>query len=239
MASFIVKRDGDDLEIPYSEAYRISFDDRHGEGRFEEFVRLLADRRNKLADVARRFSLSRERIRQLYDFILLPYLGESGTERMIIHTGLRVHGKFPEHVLRVWRVARRHGIRVSHVNHILQAGTVSTLHDVLQLNWAMCGVKHSAHPRDSWARVNIDLNEAESGELDFYIVLVQVPDIPEVFFMIPMDVLKTLPYRRPRTAPERTVRNFYLPLRKWYEYSEDWKVNWHTYQNAWHLFEEK
>jgi hypothetical protein len=235
MAKFVIVRDGEEVEIPYGTLYAMEFDGRHGAGRFEEFVRLLSDRRVSQVEVARRYSLSRERIRQLYNRILLPYLGETGMDRKVIKSALRVRGKFPEHTLRVWRVARRKGLKVSHINRETDSGQ-TTLHTLLDINGHVCNIKYSnnVHGDGKWTTVNIIPKEVEGA--DFCIVLVRAESCGEMFYILPIAVLKNTLRRNPKRVKQSRIRSYYLPIRKWYEYSENWPVDWHKYQNAWHLF---
>ncbi|TSC62488.1 MAG: hypothetical protein Greene041614_461 [Parcubacteria group bacterium Greene0416_14] len=244
MPEIIVDRYGEKIAIAVSEQKLERFELNHGDGSLARMFQLLADRRHSLADVARHFGLSRERVRQIYHDNLEPYFDEGGGERHVLYSALRVHGKFPDYVLRVWRVARKQGIRVEHINYQDTEGRVwMTDHNALQLNGTFCQVRFGANIRNPsgkksgfWTMVNVPVDEIE--KFDFHVFVVQVPDIPEKFFIVPSKMLATIP-RHNSVTKDRALREVYLPLGKWYEYSQDWKFPWNKYENAWHLLKEK
>lgn len=230
----LVYKDNVPYFIPVSSRGKRAFEARHGKGSMKRILQLLGEDCRRFSEVGEAFGLTGERARKIYKKHLAPHFPhKGGFERMRSCTLQRVHiKKFPEHVLAVWRGARRHGIAVTALNAI-SVHTVYTQKCQLALNGKVCKI-HIC--RKKWAPgpyAHTHIGTTRKREYDFEIFVILVPRFEKRFYIVPLAII--LHGHHGKGVSERKVgRSLYLPLTDTYT-PRSGGIDWLTYKNAWHL----
>jgi hypothetical protein len=199
---------------------------------------LIAPCNNFLA-IASEFSLSRERIRQLYMKYLSEHLSlKTGFERVSYCTLARSHIKeWPPETLKVWKEARKHGLPVQYVNYRttrkdVEKGHVVTRRRTLRIRGYDCAVRYTelsfATKKGSVKYYRFTVFPSQIKKADFFIL-----SVPDNFFPIPSSFLQMIAdtgINRPTVyIPENFKREFYNHITaKWdvLPYRNNWDQLW-------------
>lgn len=231
---------GDAIFIAVNRKVHQRFENKYGVcGGMQRFFCLLAEECHSFQDIADRYQMSGERVRQYYNRYLAPVLGaKNGRERRRICTLARVHTeRFQDYLLAVWRRARRYGMAVSPVNSVSQKYTsVSTLREALWLNDSLCRV-HTASGdgvsacRTGLAYFSINPSGMMQEKYTFRICVIRFSERRQsewLYYVIPGDAIpKSLALYLPLLSPaERALKR-----------GVSWlvKYDWSQYRDAWHL----
>lgn len=247
MEIMILKKEGQEFEIPISKLHKAAFEKRHGRESLQRLYALLARDCNTFTEIGGVFGLTRERIRQIYEKRLAPYLPKkNGRERQGSCMLSRIHfyGKykkrgFPEYVLHVWRRARKLGFFVSHINHVYVFGEtrqISTSFKELLINGRLCKIYHAYTCQQSNARGGFYAHlclggVTEMGSCAFFVVAVAIKNVKKTYFIIPVpcDQLDNVAIYKDKKGYVKRFIN--LPLGSKHLESNPWR----KYENAWHL----
>ncbi len=129
-------------------------DRRHGAGFFSGIIADLAVDCLTFADIARKYKLTKERVRQYYrDYLSEICPRRNGRERMrhcsLNRPHFRYSKKYPIETLTVWRKARKAGLTVSCYNATYRSGdqkVYSTLLRTLVINGERCQIGYCHAP---------------------------------------------------------------------------------------------
>lgn len=234
-----VAREDGIFYIPINEAHCYGFEKLHGSGSLIKLYSLLARNCESFVDIGKEYELSRERIRQIYERRIAPFLPhKSGRERQRQCTLTRIHlARFPKATLAVWREARKCNITVSHINSTNSIGRVFTLGTKLTLNGKRCGISSISNqftPTTSYRKyARLAVTTKSLRKFDFLICVLYITKSKKQFFIIPTADLLSASYSKSEHYC------FYLPYEILPVYNNIRpKLDWYSYINAWHLLKD-
>lgn len=234
-----VMQRGDTISIPVNHKVHQRFENKYGtHGGMQRFFSLLAEECNSFQDVADYYQMTTERVRQYYDLYMASVLEtKTGRERQRVCTLARIHiERFPDHLLAVWRRARRHGLSVSPVNSVSQkTPIVRTLRGALWLNNFLCRVHVVSSDAVITCRIGlVTVKIRASGMMQeryaFHICVIRFLERRQsgwLYYVIP-------------SAAIPQAGCFYLPVsapaERMLKREVTWaKYDWSQYLDAWHL----
>ena len=221
-------------EIPVAQGLVTRFEQDHEENSLSLLLRLLMEECHSFSELGRKFGRSHEAIRKIYVKYLAPYSANPGVKRRRVCTLKRIHlPRFPDHILKVWRKARRAGIEVSAVNSLSgEQKNVHTLTRHLFFNDVLGTIRHTTFKHPNVDASQVYFNRKELEQIPLHILFFEVPGFQEHMFILrSCDLLPLFKKMQKR-------KTFYVPLfpldgsipkRKKRKY------DLMQYMNAWHL----
>lgn len=233
MEIMILEKEEQKFEIPIAQNHKNAFEARHGKGSLTKLYKLLTKDCLTFGEIGEKLDgLSRERIRQIYEKRLAPYLPQkNGRERRHLCTLSRIRflGKnnaYPPHVLAVWQEARKYAFVVQPVRSNYYA-----LRKDLFINKKRCRVLEPYIAYKGKKRyANSHIGVEQERHVEYYIMVIKQE---KCFFIIPSQNLQILSHYR--NAKGYLVRHIQIPLDpSMYHWAR--KIDWLIYKNAWHFF---
>lgn len=228
------------IQIAITGSTRDRFERKHGS--MSDFLQMLAEQCRSLRSVGERFGMSTEMARLYYRHYLAPALdAKNGRERRRACKLARVYvSNFPDEVLGVWRMARRHGIAVAAVNSVSanRNENVVTLRHALWLHDAICSIHAASAERSGGAyngRAHFRIKNVgiRQDKFSFHVCVVKMSKkhwTDWAYYILPADIFSGV--------KEKSV---YLPFieeeNRGIKRPAPWaiKYDWTQYRDAWHL----
>ena len=209
---------------------RRGFDRSYGKGASNRLIVLLQKDCNNFSEIARRFDLSRERIRQI---AATEYLSiKPGFERRKSCTLSRPHFlpgfKYPLEVLYIWREARKRGMTV--VPHT-EPGLYYALKWIIDINGIPCKVCRCGKPwkfSGTTSREYYHLSFRSDDNLPPFAIA--VCGLRREVFIIPREAIVG------NFPPSGRRRYVFIPIAGWAHYrNHSPRIDWLQFKDRWEL----
>lgn len=237
MPVILIEKGGKSFSIPYTWDRRIKFEKKHGHRSLEKLFGMLVSYQYTFTEIGREFALSRETIRIIYTEEVAPYLDKelSGRERRAMITVLNLPTNYPDYVKHVKERAQQEGIAVSLVYGQSDKRTTTrtpgyyVLRKDLLLNGRRCHVQVTRVSAAKYSYAKLGVQPAHLNGI--YLIVVRVENGGEKIFILPPSFFTEIyshAYQRESRSNRITLHIDRLGS----------KIDWDSYENAWHFFNE-
>lgn len=199
---------------------RPTFEDKHGEGSLDRMRAMLANPCWTYQAIGERFGRSREWARQVARKMLPDPSLRLGRDRIKERTSLRVlaNVRYSEHVLRAWREAKSHRLKVKEVQVPGQSRAYSRR---LEINGKLCDVLFRRKPNSFNSPSLLYFNFRITTKFPFHLLMIGDGDV----YVVPN-----------RFVPKDGYRTVYISARPSSGYHNIHpKIDWRRFKGAWNL----